>query len=475
MPKLHEGRRYDLWWENPLKRPDLLVDSGECQVILNYLKLHKRGMTARQFMQMHFHGMPWKCYVMDKYNCYLIDYTCEDKEIRGSWPVWDFRTSSFQDLKELIEVPWDRRPIHINAQWWEIPVEGQQHRVFCYSVPAERFNQLIVNRRIRLSKVQRLYPEVELFLRMKYMSIPLAFAAGFSACSIALEDTASLKHSSIFLPNGKEVRLPEIERYKQYIEYFGFDINEVRNNHDEQMLYNIASVRYAAHHWDDPTGPYAPEKGRFVKTNPEYNQPDMYAPMPSYQNNKMFNGKYDKMKDTDKILCDSCALWRLCPAYRAEAVCGLPGTESKKLADLALSRNADDVVSMLASIVSKQAERVEARIEDEQLAPGGHDKEIDKMLNNTFRNGVQLAKLRDPSLGRPLVQVNVAQNPNTKAIASADPRVIAAGVIAELESSGVRREDITESMINDYLTQFAPPQLEPYTDAEVVDEQESSS
>lgn len=460
-----------------MKDPHLLVESGESQVLLNHLKLFKKGLTARQFMQRHFHGMPWRCYVMDKYNCYLIDHQCEEEQIRGCWPVWDFRTSSFAELKEFVEIPWDQRPVYTGAQWWEIPVEGQQHRVFCYSVPAERFDPMIVKRRQKLSKVQRLYPEVELFLRMKYLSVPLAFGAGFSACSIDLEGMRTLKHSSIYLPNGKEVRLPDIYDYSGYIQYFGFNPSEIKNDQSEQMLYNIASLRYAAHHWDDPTGLYAPPKGRIIRNMPEYNQPDMYAPMPSYENSRMFNGTHDKVKDTDKILCDQCSLWRLCPAYRAEAVCGLPGTESKKLADLALSRNADDVVSMLASIVSKQAERVESRLEDEQFAPGGHDKEIDKMLNNTFKNGVQLAKLRDPSLGRPLVQINTGPaTSNTKAIASADPRIIAAGVVAELEASGVSRENITEQMINEYLTQFAPQQIEgSYTDAEVVDEQQSGS
>lgn len=196
----------------------------------------------------------------------------------------------------------------------------------------------------------------------------------------------------------------------------------------------------------------------------------MYAEMPSYE--RMPGFKIDSIKETDKIVCDSCALWRKCPVYRPEAVCGLTSSDSKRLADMALSRNAEDVVEMLASIVSKQAERAEKKLEDEKFLESGYDKDVDKMLNNVFKNGVQLAKLRDPSLGRPLVQINANVNPQAKAIESADPRALAMNVIQEIESTGVKREDITEEMIQQYMqNNYAPKQLEgDVVDAEVADE-----
>lgn len=147
----------------------------------------------------------------------------------------------------------------------------------------------------------------------------------------------------------------------------------------------------------------------------------------------------------------------------------MAGTEGKRLSELALSRNADDVVSMLGSIVSKQAERVEKKIEDEKFTESGYDKDVDKMLNNLFKNGTALAKLLDPTLGRPLVQINAQLTPQqqqAQKIAAADPRALAMSVIQEIEATGVKREDITEQMIEDYIkSNHAQPQLE----GEVVD------
>ena len=141
-------------------------------------------------------------------------------------------------------------------------------------------------------------------------------------------------------------------------------------------------------------------------------------------------------------------------------------SETRKLADLALSRNADDVVTMLQSVVSKQAERVETRIEDEKFADKGFDPDIDKMLNNLFRNGTTLAKLLNPALGRPLVQINGNITPSAQ-VAQADPRALASTVIAELEASGVKREDMTQEMIEEYMrSKYAPKQIEAI-DAEV--------
>ena len=149
-------------------------------------------------------------------------------------------------------------------------------------------------------------------------------------------------------------------------------------------------------------------------------------------------------------------------------------TEGSRLAKLALSRNADDVVEMLASVVSKQAERVEKKIDDEKFTDSGFDKDIDKMLNNLFKNGATLAKLRDPNLGRPLVQINanLPAQQKAEAIKQADPRALAMGVIEEIEETGIKREDITEEMIEKHIqSKYATKQIEgEVVDAEVTDE-----
>lgn len=474
MPKMHEGRRYDLWWEDPYRYAQQMRDLGESQVYLTFTNVLKNKINPLEWMKMNFHGFPWRCYINDGDTTHLIDYTCKPYEHKGSWPTWSAEKYDLKDLQDLIENPWSERPYNPDIPWYKIPVPGQAHRIFVQDLRAGT-DKIDVNRRRRLSKIQRLYPEVELFIRPKFFHMPLLFGCGFTAGCLDPYKARGDRRGAVWMPTGNRVRQPDIlddPRTMERIKYFGFSPKAVATDQIEGLLFTMSSVRYAAHHWDDPTGIFL---GRMNANNswlkPDYRNPDMYAKMPSYENFKHF--KNEPIKDSDKILCDSCALWRLCPAYRSEAVCGLPGTESKKLSELAMSRNADDVVEMLASIVSKQAERVETRMDDEQFLESGHDKEVDKMLNNLFKNGTQLAKLRDPNLGRPLVQINANVQPQLNSqVAQADPRALAAQVIQEIEASGVKREDITEQMIEDYMKGQAPTkQLEgEVVDAEFTDE-----
>ncbi|QOP65336.1 terminase small subunit [Gordonia phage Diabla] len=467
MPKLHQGRRYDLWWQNPFKYYEHLKDSGESQVLFDHSMLEKYKINPREFMLQHFRGMSWRCYVMNKDCVVLFDHTCGPRESLGSWPIWDYEKHDLAELKDLLETPWKDRPISEHADWYEVPSPHQPHRVFLKNAVTGLYDPIWRKRRLRLTKIQRLYPECEMFLKPKGFAVGLMFGSGFTACSVDPYEMRWLEKGKIILPNGRKVHLENVDKFAREIEHFGFDPYDVRYDQDVGLLYCIASIRYAAHHWDDPTGPFYNQKGVHMRA-PDFNNPDMYAPMPSYEKVSI---KLDKIKPTDKVLCDSCSLWRLCPAYRTEEVCGLPSSETRKLADMALSRNADDVVEMLASVVSKQAERVERKIDDEKFLESGYDKDVDKMLNNLFKNGATLAKLRNPNLGRPLVQINANVNPQAQAIEQADPRALAMGVIRELEESGVPREDITEEMIEKHLqANYAPKQLEgEVVDAEVTD------
>ncbi|UTN91168.1 hypothetical protein SEA_POKYPUPPY_8 [Gordonia phage PokyPuppy] len=466
MPKLHEGRRYDLWWQNPFKYYEHLKDCGETQVLFDHSLLTKYKVDPRAFMRQHFRGMSWRCYIINTDCATLIDHTCGPEETLGSWAVWDAQEHNLEELKDLMEVPWKDREVSYLADWYEMPHPNQKHRVFIKNMIAGRVDPIWRKRRQRLTKIQRLYPECEMFIKPKHFGMGLAFGSGFSASCLDPYEFRWLERGKIVLPNGRNVHLERVEEFSKEIEYFGFDPHEVRYDQDTGLLYCITAIRYAAHHWDDPLGPFY-RKNSYLD-GPDFKNPDMYARMPSYER---FNRPLDKIKPTDQVLCDSCSLWRLCPAYRTGEVCGLPSSETRRLADMALSRNADDVVDMLASVVSKQAERVERKIDDEKFLESGYDKDVDKLLNNLFKNGATLAKLRNPALGRPLVQINATVDPKAQAIEQADPRALAMGVIQELEDSGIPRDQITEEMVEKHLqANYAPKQLEgDVVDAEVAD------
>ena len=468
MPKMHGGRRYDLWWEDPFKYSEHLKQAGESQVTFSFHKLHRYRINPYHFMRQNFYGLPWRCYVIHKEVAVLIDHTCKDRQTLGSWPVWDYEKYDLKELQDYMSEPWHSRKLDDLAEWWDKPHPGQQHRVFVYNAMVGR-TEFDKKRRIRLSKIQRLFPEVELFIKPKHFSIPLLFGCGFSAGCLDPYQMRWARKGAVYLPNGALVKLVQTEDFKDEIEYFGYTTDEVRYDQDIGLMFQLASARYAAHHWDDPTGPFYGKSAS--SRNPDFNNPDMYAHMPSYS---VIQFSREKIKETDKILCGSCSLWRLCPAYREGEVCGVNNSEGSRLAKLALSRNADDVVEMLASVVSKQAERVEKKIDDEKFTDSGFDKDIDKMLNNLFKNGATLAKLRDPNLGRPLVQINanLPAQQKAEAIKQADPRALAMGVIEEIEETGIKREDITEEMIEKHIqSKYATKQIDgEVVDAEVTDE-----
>lgn len=466
MPKLHQGRRYDLWWKNPYKYHQQLKDRGESQVLWDYSFLTKYKINLLEFMRQNFHGMPWKAYVLDRNSCYLIDYTCDKEEHRGSWPVWDYKNYNLKELQDYLQTPWDERPVNPTATWYDTPVKGQKHRVFISGIKNGSADPIARGKRQRLTKIQKAFPNVEMFLKPEDFSFPLMFGSGFTAGCLDPYHWHYLSKGTVIMPNGAFIPLyneGRIYREGPKFEYLGYSPDDILTVPEIGLEFQIASARYAAHHWDDPTGPFIGARARILN-DVDYKNPDMYAKAPSYE--VINNFKKDKIKETDKILCDSCSLWRLCPAYRSEEVCGLPNTESRKLSEMAKSRNADDVVEMLASVVGKQAERVERRLDNEQFEPGGHDKEVDKMLNNLFKNGTQLAKLRNPNLGRPLVQINTGNTQNNQIVASADPRALAASVIQEIEATGVNREDITEEMIAEHLG------AQRAIEAEIVDAEE---
>lgn len=471
MVQMVGGRRYDLWWEDPFKYAQHLRQSGECQVYFTFTNLHKYGINPHTFMRQNFYGMPWKCYVKNDKFAYLIDYTCRPDEIAGCWPVWSYQNWNLAELKFLVENPWSEIPFKDDIPYYQRPAAGQKHRIFIGDMAVGR-GEIEKNKRRKLTKIQREYPEVEFFIKPKSFSMSLLFGCGFTAGCLDPYRERGTRKGVVYFPNGTFSSLEYLDEHKEKIEYFGYKVNDIKYDQDIGLLYTIASIRHAAHHWDNPHG-ILKSHGSASYHQADYHNPDMYALMPSREQFDHF--KKEPIKDSDKILCSQCSLWRLCPAYREEAVCALPGTESSRLAKLAQSRNAEDVVEMLASVVGKQAERVEKRMDEEKFVDGGFDKEVDKMLNNLFKNGTQLAKLRDPSLGRPLVQINaqVAQKEANKQVAQSDPRVLAASIISDIEATGVKREDITEQMIEDHLKSLAPAkELESGQplDAEVVDE-----
>jgi hypothetical protein len=158
-----------------------------------------------------------------------------------------------------------------------------------------------------------------------------------------------------------------------------------------------------------------------------------------------------KPSELDRFMCDGCILHNTCSLYRAGSVCTVKGSEAVALADAFGTRSASRIIDGLDSLLKKQAERLEDAMAAEDPAEPNPD--ITRQLNAVFSNGVKLAKLLDPTLSGPGVQVNIGVGAGGSAsiVAQQDPRQITSRIVAELEASGIPREKITSEMLAGYF------------------------
>lgn len=460
------GRRYDLFMRDPYNSYQQMQELGEyCASFSAARVLKKRGnFDEWKFMNLHFGRQPWRSYTVGNWKTLEYDHTCKWREPIGVYPSWHITDDSIETLKDYIDNPWSKHEGK-DLEWHEKPNFNQPHRIFIVGVRTDSKAPAIMEKRLgKLRDIQLAYPEVEFFIH-DCDSFPVLFGLDFTAGDFDPYTTA--QGNRLILPGGRRILPAKYLEREWEIKALGFNVKDLITDPTNCQKFNIASARYAAHHWDDPTG--------LSKIKPRNFIVDRISPTDSVKPPTVTVTNFPKelIKETDKIVCDSCSLWRVCHSYRKGSVCNLSGTESKKLSDMALSRDAGVITNMLASIVSKQAERVESVLDAEKFEDGINP-EVDKMLNNLFKNGVQLAKLRDPNLGRPLVQINNVHGPNgaTKAVAQADPRGLVAHIVSEIEATGVDRSDITEDMVKDYMAAQQNLALESgdIADAEVVEE-----
>ncbi|ANA86074.1 terminase small subunit [Gordonia phage Kvothe] len=456
MPKMHQGRRFDLYFEDPITYYRQMIEAGESNVLFDFGTIRKKKINPWIWMKRHFHGMPWKCYISGNWCTIQIDYTCEINEVLGVYPSWDYEKFNTKELRDYVERPWSQYVIEGQGDYASKPNPNQPHRIFVRGISAGRSHQEIAKRK-KMTEIQKACPEVEFFIIPRAYMFGLMFGAGFSACSFSPAFYSTQNAGRVILPNGYPVKWDEIPDFQNAFDHLGYDAEWIQDDRQNAILFMIESARYAAHHWDDPTGPF--HKGPRIAA--DYSNPDMYAEVPSYQNQKHFTAEANS--ETDKILCNACSLWRKCPSYRDGEVCNVTSSDTSKLVKLAQSRNADDVVNMLSSVLGMQAGRLEKRIENEEQDEDGKlDPQVDKLANSVFKNGTTLAKLLNPALARPLVQVNVGDsNKAVTAVAQSDPRVMAAYVMKEIEKDGVAREDITKEMFQEKMEQLVAAQPQP--------------
>lgn len=458
-----QERRYDLFFRNPHNYHQQLVELGEFNIAWDRGLLLKRRVEPMLWAQTALGPVNWKQYIIGDYHTQEYTPGCKPGHPSAVYPSWSFKKDQWDELYNYITQPWGSNPEYCTDKKVEIehrPVFGQAHRIFLLDMPRPT---TIDGRKVysQMSDLQEANPQVEFYLHGSYSFSSLfgyAFTAGdFDARTPAAKD-------KLHLPNGSTSRDGDHEWCRKEIQALGYTMNDM-SFPGERCSFNIISARHAAHNWKFG--------GRISRKLPQGFTPDVMSPTQTARfpqtNEDGVRWKPEEIQDTDKYACNSCSLWRKCSNFREGSVCTLTGSPGMNLSSHFNSKDPTKIVEGLRSILSKQAERVESQIENEDPLEG--DKNIDKNLNALFRNGVTLAKLVDPSL-RSGINIGIAVGGPSPALTvltgnqQLDNKAIASSLIAEIEQkTGLPRDQITDDVIDQYIEDNTDP-----VDAEVVED-----
>lgn len=355
---------------------------------------------------------------------------------KAVYPTWEYG-ENFNILEEMVSSPigMDAEACSSDVPLDERPVVGQPHRVVVTNLPNA---QVGANRPFyrHLRELQEEYPDCNITLHGSY-SFRVMFGMGFGSADVDPRTAAA--NGKVTLPNGKELAYARTIGQLQWVNLLGMSVTDLKVPRD-RCIFNIKGARWAGEHFT--------ENLKFKSQGKTAFDPD--APMTVVPVTSSFKSDKDLEKqEGDMITCDTCSLTDTCKLYREGAVCTVNGAETNPLAKAFQSRDSGRIIDGLGTILAAQTDRLQRGMESEEEF-GELDPEVTKMMNSLFKNGVQLAKLVDPTLTKPLVQINNG----AAAVAGASPKELGATVIRALEEQGYTRDQITPEIFERMLLQM---------------------
>lgn len=380
-----------------------------------------------------------------------LEHTMENP--KGVYPVFDC-DEDFKILEEMVSSPIgeDEEACNMPLPPDERPILGQDHRVVITNLPnAHATTSRPYYRALR--ELQEEYPECKILLHGSY-SWRIMLGFGFYAADY--EPRSSAAKGAVDLPTGKRVAYARTIGQQQWVNLLGTSVIELKEPRN-RCLFNIRSWLWAGEHFN--------ENIKFATRGKVEVDPD--SPKTVIPTTAISRTKHTfKAAEGDKITCDTCSLADSCKLYRVGAVCSLQGSETSPLAKIFQSRDSSRIIDGLGTILSAQTQRLERGMESEEEF-GELDPEVTKMMNSLFNNGVKLAKLIDPTLTKPLVQINGSAHQ----VAQSNPKELGAAVVRALEDQGIKRENITPEMFERMLLQMTggpQPESEPAIEGQIV-------
>lgn len=433
------GDETEVWFRNPHNYVREMVELGTSQMAFDRGILHRMRIDVDKWAKLHFEGRPYRALVIGDQGTAEIDQDHTLGNPVGVYPTWVYSTDTFGLLEELAA-----HPVGENIESYdnpelpkdERPVAGQPHRVVVVNAPSastghgRTFFSL-------LADLQRDYPECIFHVHGLY-GYRIAFGMNFR--SVDIDPRTNASKGKVVLPNGREVIREKLQPYLQWVHLLGWSLPDLivpRN----RCMFNMASAVWA--------GQYYKKNIRF-KTRGREPDINIFVPGDHFPRMERYLSRRAKMGLGDKFACDSCNLADMCKFYREGAVCTVPGAETEALARMFRSRDSGQIINGLAELISIQAERLETG-RSKEMAEDELDGDTTKVMRDMFAQGVQLAKLIDPSLrSGAKVNVGILTGPGSAVAVTSGAEGVAA-VVRDLESRGIPRAEITPDMIKAVL------------------------
>lgn len=314
----------------------------------------------------------------------------------------------------------------------------------------------------------------------------VSYGKGFGSHPFSVDfDLAHLpSRGAVQLPNGRLVRRDELidieesnahDRHEHWARMVGRrNLLGLAGDEDERLRFELQAMSWAATNWEKVTATRVQgiprvqkltdfsaeeEKKSYAARLKEMSDSDaMFRHDEANRSGAGWGWGRRKALPTDRIACDTCSLADVCKAFRQGSVCAVPNTEGDSLAKKFGTRSSSAITAGLQELMQLNAGRIQMALEHEQKnmqdeeQPQGLDPELSKLIDKTISHGEKVAKLIDPRL-RPgpaaLVQVNNGQQ--SQQGLNATPQQLTATVFRELEAKGMKREEITPEIINDYV------------------------
>lgn len=363
------------------------------------------------------------------------------KQPSAVYPTFEYGRHKFDDLEGMLALPAGENVGAYTGDPYffpdpdEQPVEGQEHRVVLIRTPplntgeGKMFLKGVVD-------LQQDYPDAIVHLHGIY-SMRAMFGLGLGASDFEARTDAAKRR--IILPNGRPIYVDEFAEWSEWIALLGFrpeDLDQPR----QRCLFNIKAALWAAENFEQDTF-WTARRSNARRTQVRATEDVIPAP-PEANKQKLPKGLI-----FDKNICDVCSLAPRCKIYREGGVCTIPGTNTAKLAAMFKSRDADQIIDALGSLMAVNVDRLEQGL-DQEVAEDDLDPQITRIIRDLFNQGVDLAKLVNPLVG---MKVGVSITASSSKVISGNEKALAAGLIAELESMGYTKDQMTPELINTVL------------------------